>query len=841
MGSSPFFLRTFGGLAVEGGDGVPLSDLSVQRKALALLALLAGAGADGLAREKILAYLWAESDADRARNALYNLLFRVRRLLGADAIVGSVRLSLDPSRVASDVAEFERAIKSGSFEIAADLYRGPFLDAFYVREAPEFERWVSDERARLSRDYLQALDSLALSASRSRDPQSLLKWTRRHAEADPLSSRAAMRYVDALVATGDRETALSFGAVHAARIREELEAEPDPELIARLNRLRVAPSTLPVDRSTLDLRVDPEVQRPVAVETAAGRSLSDSTPLLKPRKRLVVVGLTVLCVTLIAASAAYRASSMRVDSRRVFVAAFDNRTGDSTLDVLGRIAAEGITQRLARVGLIAVVDPATALATSKHVRDRVAQLENANAVSMLARDTHAGLVITGSYFVDHGDLVAQAHITDVSRNEIIAATDAIRAPLANRIALVDAVRDHVVGALALRVDKRLATIMPAGNSPSYEAYEAFIAGLEVFTTGLVPPSAPYFERAYALDSSFVEPLIWEAFAVGGQKRDSIVQRLERRRASLSQIDRYALDYHRASLDGAIEIKLIAARNAARLAPGSHWTHNVAVALTQLGRSREAAAVFETVPENWVRTWPGFWIGYLHALHLAGMHEKELEVARAARRVLPANQNLRMDEAVALAMTQHWDEFEQRLRDIERDPNFRWMPPIIASELHLHGDSARSAEINGRALRWMEARERNGGTDLGSRRALSRQLYAAGHWSEAQSLTDSLYAGNPSDQDLKEASFLLAARLGNRHRAEAGVDSLLAEAHGLTARDRLVDAARIAAVLGERERAIELLERAQGAPGYQLRHRNPFASDWDSLQGNPRFERVIHGQ
>ena len=71
-------LRTFGGLTLA-RDGEDLSGAITQRRRLALLALLAVAGAGGMSRDKLLACLWPESDAERARHVLNQLLYAQRR------------------------------------------------------------------------------------------------------------------------------------------------------------------------------------------------------------------------------------------------------------------------------------------------------------------------------------------------------------------------------------------------------------------------------------------------------------------------------------------------------------------------------------------------------------------------------------------------------------------------------------------------------------------------------------------------------------------------------------------------------------------------------------------
>ena len=71
-------IHTFGGCYLE-REGIRLDTLSGQRKGLALLALLAAAGNRGLSRDALLAYLWPESDDERARTSLKQLVHSNKR------------------------------------------------------------------------------------------------------------------------------------------------------------------------------------------------------------------------------------------------------------------------------------------------------------------------------------------------------------------------------------------------------------------------------------------------------------------------------------------------------------------------------------------------------------------------------------------------------------------------------------------------------------------------------------------------------------------------------------------------------------------------------------------
>src|SRR3989442_3335676 len=157
-------LRTFGGLSVQ-QDGAPSAGASAQRKTLALLALLA-AHPRGLSRDKLAAYLWPESDAERARQLLKQACYALRRDLAEPRLfLGATELRLNPDVVTSDVQVFEEALRAGDYAGAATACSAPFLDGFYLNGGEEFERWVEDERVHLAKQARDALESLATTAT----------------------------------------------------------------------------------------------------------------------------------------------------------------------------------------------------------------------------------------------------------------------------------------------------------------------------------------------------------------------------------------------------------------------------------------------------------------------------------------------------------------------------------------------------------------------------------------------------------------------------------------------------------------------------------------------------
>jgi adenylate cyclase len=235
-------LRTLGGLALEGESG-PLLGGAAQRRCVALLALLALSRDRGISRDKILPYLWPESDEHHARHALSQLLYALRQHPPhRDLVTGAADLRLNPEVVASDLSQFAAALARDDLEGAVAVYGGPFLDGFHLAAAPEFERMVEKERARLQGQIAAALESLARRAATRGECSAAVEWWQRLLELDPYSSRVVLELMRALVAGGDRAAAIHQAEEYKKRTREELEVPPDPGVVALADELRRGPT-----------------------------------------------------------------------------------------------------------------------------------------------------------------------------------------------------------------------------------------------------------------------------------------------------------------------------------------------------------------------------------------------------------------------------------------------------------------------------------------------------------------------------------------------------------------------------------------------------------------------
>ena len=240
-------LRTLGALELHGADGRELRRVLEQPKRLALLAFLAVATPRRFhRRDTLLATFWPDLDTEHARGALRRSLYFLRRAVGENVIVGrgDDEVGLAADALLCDTTSFEALLSAGKRGEALDLYRGALLDGFYISGAPEFERWLENERARLlalatTNSWLLA-DELAPT-----DPSEAARCAQRVAGWAPYDEPVHRRLITLLAHLGDRAGALRTYDELARRLRSDYEVEPSGETRALVASIRATPSEPP--------------------------------------------------------------------------------------------------------------------------------------------------------------------------------------------------------------------------------------------------------------------------------------------------------------------------------------------------------------------------------------------------------------------------------------------------------------------------------------------------------------------------------------------------------------------------------------------------------------------
>lgn len=528
-------LRAFGGLSVDGA--LPASGGAAgQRRPLALLLLLAAAGERGVSRDKLLGLLWPDSDAEHARSALRQTLYALRRDLGLpELFIGTADLRLNAALLPSDLAEFDRAMAAGEYDRAVALYAGPMADGFFLSKAPEFERWLEHERQTRAQQFGAATQALAREASRRGDHGRAVELWRRAAAEDRLNARTAAGLMRALADSGDRASAIQYARVYESVVRGELDADPDPEVVALAEALRntpPVPDALPApdvvrlaDQSRESTA--PDARGNAAAVAEAPAALWTLGPLRNRATGLVMGALAVAAALVAAAVYAGRSWSGRAPDRTL-VAVAPFRVYDTTLTLWREGLMDILARNLDGAGPLRTVAPVVAARYWHGGAHRGSAQE-------FARRTGAGFVIFG-YVVRSGvdSVRAVASLVDADSRRTV------EVDRREAVTRMDRLTDSLTVALLRELDKwrpigatRRTTL---ARTTSLEALRAFLRGEQFYRRTEWDSARVWYEEAIGYDSTFALPFkrLGDVYGWQRQSADSLARAYKLRAGALNR-------------------------------------------------------------------------------------------------------------------------------------------------------------------------------------------------------------------------------------------------------------------------------------------------------------------
>ena len=193
-------------------------------------------------QEQLLAALWPDSPPARAKSALHTAVYRLRRAVHPQVILlrgGAYRIN-EELVTWYDVREFERLLQaalvaSGDeaamlLQQAVDLCTAPFL-------ADLDAEWCVEERERLERRHLVALEHLSDAHAAAGRPRESIAAAERLLALDPLREDVHARIIRAYLRLGDRGAARRQLERCTSTLRDELGILPGPELQALGKRI----------------------------------------------------------------------------------------------------------------------------------------------------------------------------------------------------------------------------------------------------------------------------------------------------------------------------------------------------------------------------------------------------------------------------------------------------------------------------------------------------------------------------------------------------------------------------------------------------------------------------
>ena len=598
-----------------------------------------------------------------------------------------------------------------------------------------------------------------------------------------------------------------------------------------------------------------------------------------PTRRLAIGAAALGIVSAVLATLARRhGTANTIVASRVVVLPFENRTAVSELAPLGTMAAEWVTQGLSEVPFLTVLDTRGAQATARMVGAA------AGPVSV-GRETGAGVVVAGSYFLQGDSVQFQAQIASTADGSVLRGIGGVTAPRDRPMAAIEQVRQRVLGGLASLLDRDVTTFQTSlAQPPTYAAWREYVEGLELYMgAGQYRDALPHFRQAAALDSTFLTPRVWAAQAAileGGtdqawaKRADSLISGLQLIRYDLAPFDRARLDFVIALRDDDLREAYRAALRLVDASPGSvDARREAAVSALRILRPREALRRLEELdPEHGLmQGWGvGYWSVVSKAHHQLGQHEAELVAARRGRQLSPSTPFLISIELRALAALGEIAELDSLVRvELPTSAGHAGLIAFgIAGELMAHGhvEAARrlaryAADLPAMppqsekvAQEWLdqqrELRRQMGDPHIGDLSSLSPAARAKDWWLHWQAelallVGDAETAASRAAQLRYPAahSLLLARILAARGRPAAARAALEQwERQALQTKGNLrgleIDRASVLVRLGDHERALEVLSEGLGRGALVWGQDGHAYPDLAPLWDNPRFRALI---
>ena len=543
-----------------------------------------------------------------------------------------------------------------------------------------------------------------------------------------------------------------------------------------------------------------------------------------------------------------------LNPKLALVSVFVNQTGDPALDPLGKVAAYELAQGLSQSGITEVVPAISVLETSRAIKSGSSDVREEDDLRALAKNTGAGTIVSGAYFLIDGQLQFHSTITDAVHRKLIRSLEPIKGSPDDKMGLVTELCQKVMGVLALfhSMDATARQDIQSGfRSPDYRAYQEFLQGLELFGKDY-DEAVRHFERALEWDPEFALPKMYTALAYGNrgqyERADTILRSLRESRPAFSPLERFLFDWYEAELQGQLEKALRLLREAEKLAP-HNFSIKYIVGLAARGNNRPREAVetfarFYSQDPKVQSKYPlgSWWLNHLSgAHHMLGEYKKELKVAKMAEKRLPMDMRYTAIKARAQAALGRIGEVRETIAACLDADATRGTPGDVmveaALELNAHGNKEASLEIFARAIEWAEGRPEAERKTESRRLFHANALYNAGRWDEAKRAFESLAAEHHDNIDYLGYLGTLAARRGDRDEALRISGELAKIDRRFLFGDHLYRRARIAALLGHKEQAVALLREAfsQGRSYQVSLHRD---IDLEPLWDYPPFKELL---
>ena len=193
-------------------------------------------------RQALAGLLWGDLPEADARRNLRGVLMKLRQEIAPYLIISHQAIGINPdAAIDLDVTLFQQLIEQGgvdNFKQATTLYRGEFLEDFYVRDAPDFEAWVSQRRSQYHQLVMTAYDALIAHHLEAQQYGVGIELAQRLLNLDMMRETSHRHLMRLYAFSGEQNRALNQYDSCRSLLANELEVEVSEETAVLAIRIR---------------------------------------------------------------------------------------------------------------------------------------------------------------------------------------------------------------------------------------------------------------------------------------------------------------------------------------------------------------------------------------------------------------------------------------------------------------------------------------------------------------------------------------------------------------------------------------------------------------------------
>ncbi|MFC1628134.1 serine/threonine-protein kinase [Gemmatimonadota bacterium] len=516
-----------------------------------------------------------------------------------------------------------------------------------------------------------------------------------------------------------------------------------------------------------------------------------------------------------------------LDLNRIAIVVLETEADDSALNRIVDDAAMSLMRHIQSEGLVSNVfrgEAAVSALANRHTRGGIHSVLEA-----LARDVNTGTVVTFTcHRIDEEQFRLRISVYDMVGGEDLPHVQIDGSTRTPEESIARAI-DNALTYVAVHLDLLTGPMAHAISLPiNYSAYRSFQAGMKLFNNGDWLASITPLFRAWEQDNRFFVPLFIAGCAFGNQdhftdpRADSLLSLMQRQLPAMGPMDQIHVDWLVHSRDRDFGERYQTALEMARLAPKSESFGGASHAAAAINYMHEAVKYGlmnlrrrESDPRLSLRGFMHSWRNVGNFLHILGKHRKELRIVRRGMEFFPHEIIYLAGEARALAALDRQSAALSSVEEILRISTVSLEERMshaarVAEVFNAHGAQSGTDDILLCIQRFHDTQPDSVKRKPAVAYQVGRIQYLLGHWDSAEQIFQGLMNDSLSEEDrliFTGHSALIAARKGDTVEArrlsdQIGIITVMPEPW-LNATWQ----ARIASVMGDQERAIDLLTLA----------------------------------